>query len=178
MDVLAHAVYGATAFSRHGLAGGSLPRGGAPGRWYADRTIWAAALFGILPDVVSMWPSFAVHVVNGAEENYFRGVSDSTLTLYHYMHSFVIALPCCAIIAILRKPLFIPSLAWPLHVLMDAATHGTGKFQTRPFHPISDWGIEGINWWQYPAVFYGYWVALLIIWIALWTWRRRVALRR
>jgi len=169
MDILAHAIYGATVFSRKGLAGG---RQVTASRWFADRTVWAAALFGIVPDVISMWPAFAMYLWDGASGNYFAEVGGSTLIRYHYMHSLVIALPVCALMYWLRKPLFVSSLAWPLHVMMDAPTHGTGKFQTQPLYPLFDWNIPGINWWEVPAVFIGYWALLPVIWIGLWAWRR------
>lgn len=171
MDILAHAVYGATVFSQKGLAGGKRSQVGI--RWFSDGTVWAAALFGIVPDVISMWPALAIYIWDGMPGNYFAGVGGTTLILYHYMHSLVIALPVCALMYWWKKPYFVSSLAWPLHVMMDAATHGTGKFQTQPLYPLLDWKIPGINWWEVPAVFIGYWTVLPVIWVGLWAWRRR-----
>lgn len=172
MDIIAHAVYGATFFSRKGLAGGRNRVNPSRYGWFSDLTVWMAALFGILPDVISMWPAFAMHVWSGSPGNFFAHVDTTTLIVYRYTHSLVIALPCCALLGMIKKSWFLPTLAWPLHIIMDATTHGMGKFQTRPLHPLSDFTVPGINWWEYPSVFIGYWAALPIIWIGLWVWRR------
>lgn len=172
MDILSHAIYGATVCSRHGFAGGRRGYLNEGRRWYTDSTIWWAAFFGVWPDIVSMGPSFVAFFFSDMPGNYFSEVNETTLVLYRYIHSMVIALPCCTLVGCLRKSLFFPSLAWPLHIVVDATTHGTGKFQTIPFYPLFDWRIEGINWWEHPTIFFGYWAALPIIWLSLWMWRR------
>ncbi len=172
MDIIAHAVYGATVCSQKGLAGGRVSDNKR--RWYEDVTVYQAALFGVIPDVVSMWPSFLVFIWEGMPGgNFFAWAGGATLIWYHATHSLVVALPACLILGLFRRSLFLPSLAWPLHVIMDAPTHGIGKFQTQPFFPLLDWGVTGINWWEHPGVFAGYWIALPLIWVFIRFWRRR-----
>jgi len=170
MDVLAHALYGATVCSRTGLAGKS--KGAAGRRWTADWTVWCSAVFGILPDVLSLGPPMILHAFSGGG-NFFHAVEDPTLIAYRYMHSLLVALAAAGIVRWIWKPLFVPSLAWPLHVLMDSVTHGAGKFQTTLFYPLSSWGFDSIRWWQHPEIVLAYWLVLPAIWLGLWAWRRR-----
>ena len=174
MDLIAHAVYGATVCSQSGLAGGSkgsAVKGRSP--WIADRTVWLAALFGVLPDVVSMGLPFLLFRLTGAHGNFFRDLDANILVCYRYMHSLIVALAVSGLLVLVWKPLRVPSLAWPLHVLMDSVTHGAGKFQTPLFYPVSTWGLHGIRWWLHPGVMLTYWSLLPCIWLCLWTWRRR-----
>ena len=54
----------------------------------------------------------------------------------------------------------------------DALTHGATTFRTTLFYPLSDWGFNGIRWWQHPEVVMAYWLLLPAIWFSLWYWRR------
>jgi len=112
MDLLAHALYGATVCSRTGFAGGSkgAPRGaGRP--VITDWTAWTAALFGILPDIISMGPSFVAFWQGGMEGNFFRDLPDSAIVYYHYTHSLIVALAVSGVLWLVWKPLFVCSLA-------------------------------------------------------------------
>lgn len=175
MDLLAHALYGATVCSRSGIAGGvgegSISLAGR--RWTADWTVWCAALFGILPDVVSMGLPLLAFWQAGAQGNFFRGLGGGDMVCYHCMHSLIVALAVSGLLRLAWKSLFIPSLAWPLHVVMDSVTHGTGKFATTLFYPLSMWSLDGIRWWQHPEVVVAYWLLLPVIWLGLRIWRRQ-----
>jgi hypothetical protein len=176
MDLLAHAVYGATVCSRTGLAGGSKGSTGVAKRhWITDWTVWCATLFSILPDAVSMGTPLVSFWSAGMQGHFFRDIGDDAILRYRYMHSLIVALAASSILRLMWKPLFVPSLAWVLHVVMDALTHGTGKFQTTVFYPLSIWSFDGIRWWQHPEVVLAYWLLLPVIWYGLWTWRRRRA---
>ena len=90
MDTLAHALYGATFCSRTGLAGG---RQGmvAPRRSFSrDRTVWAAARFGVLPDMTSIGVSSIQMLIRGAPPS-FHDIPPYVFVLYHCTHSPVIA---------------------------------------------------------------------------------------
>jgi len=171
MDILAHALYGVTVCSRAGLAGGREGTRGA--RLWREPTAWWALAFGLLPDVVSMLIPFLLHAVSGADGNFFRHFDGGWLTVYRVMHSLVLSLAVAGLLRAWRPRLFAASLAWPLHVAMDAVSHNDGKFQTLLFYPFSDWGINGIAWWQHREFFFGYWIVLAATWAALFAWRRR-----
>lgn len=170
MDFLAHAAYGATAFSRSGLAGG---RAGASRPWVADGTVWCALLFGVLPDLVSLGPRILTFFLSGTEGNFFARIDRDTLASYRVMHSLVVSLAAAGLIRLVCSPLFLPSLAWPLHVAMDALTHGEGTFQTTVFYPLSSWGLDSIRWWEHPALIAGYWLIPVATWCGLALWRGR-----
>ena len=170
MDILAHALYGATLCSETGLAGGRS--GSTAPRWFRDRTLWWSLVFGVLPDGVSMWIPFTAYTIAGVERNYFLHYGGGWLTVYRAVHNLIVPLTVSAILFVLRRRLFVPSLAWTIHVVMDAVSHGAGKYQTLLFYPFSSWGIEGISWWRAPWFFAGYWLVLLAIWILIAVWRR------
>lgn len=170
MDLLAHALYGATACSRAGIAGG---RKGTRGRrLIADWTVWAAVLFGLLPDIVSMGVPFLASWRGEHVGYFFRDFGGGGIILYRWVHSLVVSLAFCGLLRLIHKPLFIPALAWPLHVVMDSLTHNVGKFRTTLFYPLSDWAYPGLPWWQHPWVMVAYWAVLPVTWVALWAWRR------
>jgi hypothetical protein len=174
MDILAHALYGATVCSRTGLAGGAAGAPGSAGhQWTRDWTVWVAALFGILPDIVALGPPLLAFVQAGMPGNFFRDVGGGDLVCYRYMHSLIVAFAVAGLLRLTWKPLFIPALAWPLHVAMDALTHGAGKFHTTIVYPFSTWGFDSIRWWQHPEIVLAYWLLLPVIWFSLRRWRRR-----
>lgn len=171
MDLLAHMAYGATLGSRTGFAGGRAGNGRRP--WIADRTVWIAALFGALPDVVSMGPAYLARHGAGDAGRFFTEFTGRDLVCYWTFHSLVVSLAVSALLWKFRPSLFAPSLAWALHVAMDALTHPAGKFRTPLFYPLSTWGIDGVRWWAHPALIAGYWLALPLLWYALHRGRRR-----
>ena len=170
VDILAHALYGVAVCSRTGLAGGRA--GSTAGRWYRDRTVWWAAAFGVLPDVLSMWVPFAVHAITGSPGSFFHYFGGTWLVVYRGAHSLVIALAVSGTLLAWRRSLFVPSLAWTLHVLLDAISHGGSRFLTPLFYPFSSWAIEGIAWWRTPWFFATYWAVLAVIGLTLALRRR------
>lgn len=176
MDVLAHGLYGITICSRKGVAGG---RKAIRERWYREPTVWWALLFGFMPDIVSMWAPFAVHALGGARDGvmggFFHHFEGGWLVVYRATHSLLIAGIASGLLFACRRSLFLPSLAWALHIVLDAVSHGEGKFQTLPIYPLSSWGINGIRWWCTPWFFAAYWLALPLIWLSLYMYRRRAA---
>ncbi|MBU4201016.1 MAG: hypothetical protein KKG09_06830 [Verrucomicrobia bacterium] len=173
MDILAHALYSATLFSRTGLAGGARGPIDAAGRTRSfDWTIWAAFGFGLLPDALSIGIAILTAAVKGHLFT-FTGIPAFTFELYHWSHSLVAAGAVSILIRCLWKPLFLSSLAWPLHILMDMLTHGSGRFQTLLLFPISDVTLNGINWWQHPSVVLLYWCLLPVLWFGIHRCRRR-----
>ena len=126
-----------------------------------------------------MWIPLAINVLSGTTGNFFHNFSGTWLNVYHYMHSLLIALSFSALVFCVRRKIFVPSLAWTVHVLCDAATHGAGKFENMPFYPLSSWGVRGISFWQHLWVVLTYWALLAIIWVSIVIWRRRTsAVRR
>ena len=46
-----------------------------------------------------------------------------------------------------RRPV-IGMLGWLLHILIDVPTHSKAYYATKIFWPLSDWGFDGIPWWN------------------------------
>ncbi len=176
MDLLTHAMYGATVCSRTGLAGGQ--KGSGRRFWFSDPTVWWAILFSLGPDMVSMWIPFALHGLSGQGGNPFYLFGGAWLTVYRFAHSLVTAAVISAGVLALKRSLFVPSLAWTLHILIDAVSHGSGKFHTLPFYPFSNWGFKGMNWWENPWLLKAAWTILPAIWLALVLWRRGAGIGR
>lgn len=168
MDLLAHALYGSTICSKSGLAGG---RKGSGLGFVTDWTFWYAGAFGIMPDIISMGVPFVLFWLNGTPGHFFGNFDENGITLYRYMHSMIIAAVVVLILRLIYKPLFVPSLAWPVHVLLDSLTHNLGKFRTTLFYPITDWAFEGMAWWRYNEVVMAYWIILPIMWSGIVIWR-------
>jgi len=176
MDLLAHILYGATVCSRSGLAGGRTGAVDSTGRrvgWARDRTVWAAAGFGLLPDLAAMGLPFLWWWVTRSDGNFFHRFDGAGIEIYRYCHSLIVAGLGCLFIGWRRRRLAAPALAYPLHLLMDAISHGLGKFQTTLFYPLTDWGYDGIRWWEHFGFFVAYWGVLPALWLGLWAWRRR-----
>lgn len=188
MDILAHAFYGATLCSRTGLAGlfrqkdNKVPQSQAAepspaGRKLnrVDWTLLGAAFFGVFPDIVSLAVPSLPYWLNGTPHEFFSNMDPNIIILYRYMHSLVVAVIAVVLLRLIWKPLFIPSLAWILHVLIDSLMHGPGVFQTTLFYPLSEWGFNSIRWWEHPRLVLAYWLLLPVIWlfIALLRWRNR-----
>ncbi len=171
MDILAHALYGATLFSRTGLAGGRRGAAVPGGSYWSDWTVWAAAGFGVLPDMASIGVSFTQMLVRGAPLS-FHGIPPFVFVLYHCTHSLMVAGLVVLVLRAIARPLSLPALAWPVHIVMDSVSHGTGRWQTLLFYPASDWHFDGLNWWQHPGLMLLYWGLLPVLWIGIYLARR------
>jgi len=171
MDLFAHACYGAVLCSRSGLAGG---RKGRPGRkWYRDGSLWLAVFFGLLPDIVSMWIPYITTAGWADAGRFFGSYDGGWLEVYRWVHSLIPAVIFCGLLGILCRRLFVVSLAWPVHILCDAVSHGAGKFGTMIFYPLSRFQIDGIPFWRHGWFMVAYWAVLaaLVIFIILWRHR-------
>lgn len=173
MDTLAHALYGATFFSRIGLVGGFIKRAGSADKLLTmDWTIFAAAGFAVLPDLASIGIYFLNLILNSQSPT-FHHLPRYVFDLYNATHSLLVAALVCLILWKIWKSLFIPSLAWIFHIVLDIVTHGHGRFQTPFLYPLSNYAFDGLNWWQNPWVVAAYWGALPLLWALIYFQRRR-----
>jgi hypothetical protein len=169
VDTLGHALYGATLFSRTGLAGGRA--GGEATRRRFDWTVWAAAGFSVWPDLASIGVTFTRMILSGSAPS-FHLIPAYVFALYDLTHSLIVAGLFLLLLRVVARPVAVPALAWPLHVLMDMFTHGDGRWQTPVLYPLSRWHFDGINWWEHPRFVLLYWGLLPLIWLAVHFWRR------
>ena len=167
MDTLAHGVFGALLCSRTGLPGvlrGPVDSHGR--RLFTDWTFWTAFFFGIFPDVASLGVHFSLDWISGNGVRW-QGIPDFIFILYDITHSLAGMAVCIGLLLWWKPRLWLPVLAWPVHVLMDVPTHGHGRFMTPLFWPFSDWGFAGWNWWQFKGIFYGIWITAGILSLAV-----------
>jgi hypothetical protein len=173
LDFLAHGLYGATLCSRTGLAGGRRGAPAARGFFALDWTVWAAAGFGVMPDVASIGVSFAQMIIRGHAPS-FHDLPPHVFGLYHCTHSLVIAAFVLLLLRAFARPLAVPALAWPVHIAMDSVSHGDGRWQTLMLYPLSNWHFHGVNWWQHAGMMQLYWGILPVLWLGIHLWRRGV----
>jgi hypothetical protein len=175
VDTLFHGVIGAALCSRPGLAGGRRgPVDRIGRRQWVDWTLWAALFFGLVPDLASLGIHFAADLFTGNGIRW-HGIPDFIFVLYNITHSLLGMAIGYGLLVGWKRALWLPALAWPLHVLTDVPTHGDGRFITPLFWPFSEAGFAGWSWWQHPAIFYGGWILAgglwLLVLILRLTWR-------
>ena len=167
MDTLLHGVVGAALCSRTGLAGGRRGPVDAQGRRaFVDWTLWAAFFFGIFPDLASLGIHFMMDAFSGNGVRW-HGIPGFVFFLYDVTHSLLGIAVCCGLLVAWKRALWLPALAWPLHVLTDVPTHGDGRFITPIFWPFSDWGFAGWSRWLHPPLFYGGWFVAGVSWLVV-----------
>ncbi|MCO5043843.1 MAG: hypothetical protein M9935_00990 [Kiritimatiellae bacterium] len=162
MDTLFHGVLGAAACSNVGLPG-ALSKRGCDRRWFAEWTLWAAFFFGVFPDIASLGIHFATNFFAGNGVRW-TGIPDFVFFLYRVTHSLLGIALGYSLLVLWKRALWLPALAWPLHVAVDLPTHGDGVFRTPIFWPFSSAGFVGWSWWQHPRLFYSAWVFAIGLW--------------
>lgn len=173
MDILAHGLYSVVLCGKMRASSAN-----ASPCFRVDRqSAMAAVAFGLLPDIVSMGPAFLGHIVMPAGEHFFAAYGGRGLVVYRLTHSLIVSLGCAGLVWLFRRPLFLPSLAWPLHVICDMFTHSASKFRTTIFYPLSSWGFDGPRWWEHPEVVAAYWGILGFLWLARMRLTRHISSR-
>ncbi len=177
MDTLLHGVLGAVACSRTGLPGGHRgPVDDHGERRLTDWTLWAAFFFGIFPDIASLGIHFATDFFTSGSLRW-HGIPNFVLVLYNITHSLLGIGIGYALLVAWKRVLWLPALAWPLHVLVDIPTHGSGRFMTPIFWPFTDAGFPGWSWWIFPWVFWGGWIVAGALWLLVvvlrLSWRKK-----
>ncbi len=152
MDIISHGLWGGIAFGQRKKS------------YY-----FLALFFGMAPDLFS-FGIFTVLVWLGIEQgvNWSAGVPPMSAipnyvhVLYNLTHSLVVASAVILFIYLLKKKVFWPLLAWPLHIFFDIFSHSTDFFPTPFLWPIKNYYINGIAW-STPWVFVSNWLLLLLI---------------
>ncbi|MFA7231011.1 MAG: hypothetical protein WC071_07045 [Victivallaceae bacterium] len=162
MDTFAHAAAGAILFSRPGYAG-LLSGESASGknRWF-DWTVPTAALFGMLPDLLSFSYVVFKHIFNGGRgKPPMEAIPDWVFSAYNMTHSLFLVAFLVIMLLLINRHLGIAALAWPFHVLCDIPTHSKAYFPTPFLYPFSSFTVDGISFMR-PYIFFPYWSFLLI----------------
>ena len=128
--------------------------------------LWAAFFFGVLPDLASLGIHFSMDLVAG-DGMKWGDIPDFVFALYDVTHSLAGMAACIGLLVAWKRALWLPALAWPLHVLTDVPTHGSGPFMTPILWPFSDWAFAGWSWWLHPWMFYGSWILAAGLWLGV-----------
>lgn len=137
MDILSHGLWGAIAFGRRNR-----------------RAFWQAFFFGIAPDFFSFglffiqrlfeWESSGVVFKAGPPDPAM--IPEYVSSLYNITHSLVVFLVVFAVVYAITRRVFIPMLAWPLHILFDIPVHSTAFFPTPYLWPFATPFVNGYSW--------------------------------
>jgi len=170
MDTFAHAAAGILLCSKTGLPGGFTGPVGPDGhRRRLDMTLFAAAAFGTLPDLCSFAIPLVMRVWHGMPlgKPELHEIPAFVFVNYQLTHSLVIAAIVLLLLWKFYRPLLLPALAWPLHILCDIPTHGKSYFATPFLYPISDYSFDGWGFASHFGIVYGYWAVLLLLMVAV-----------
>lgn len=171
MDTLAHVTIGVLCCSRSGFPGGHHGAVNPDNtRKRFDWTAWAAAGFALIPDMSSFGAFMIQRLATGA----FTPGKPPVETLpqyvfnnYNLTHSLVIALAVGIVIRLAWKPLFLPFLAWPLHILCDIPLHSREYFPTPFLYPLSDFTFDAWSFGEHRWLIPLYWLIIGIAFLHL-----------
>ncbi len=154
MDIIAHGLWGGVAVGRQ-----------------KKTDYWLAVFFGLAPDLFSFGIlTVLVWLGLAAQIDWSQGVPPMSAIpvyvhwLYNLTHSLVVVGVVIFVLYLSIKKIFLPLLAWPLHIIFDIFTHGLDFFPTPFLWPFSTPYFAGIAW-STPWVFMANWTLLLTVYI-------------
>ncbi len=157
MDIFAHGLWSAAAARGVNL---KEERRAIPVAW--------AAFWGVFPDLFAFTYPFIRAVVerisgvHGARPDFALASK-----LYHISHSLIVFSAVIGAVWLVRRRLWLPMLAWPLHVLCDIPSHTRRFFPTPFLWPLSHYEFSGISWGNPWFMLVNY-TALGITYYVLW----------
>lgn len=161
MDILAHGVY-SIALNKT-----------ADRKVTTKREILTAFLWGIMPDVVAMGPSFLVALSIGSLDHHaLWNEYDISGMLYPLTHSLVIFLTIFLAIFLITRKWYLPMLGWGLHILFDIPFHTQAFYPTPFLFPISSYTFPFGFLWRTPEVWISLWIGG-IVWLAWAFYKKR-----
>ncbi len=117
--------------------------------YFKRKERWLAALFGVLPDILSFGPFFIVNLLFqglkfGKPE--VSSIPPYIFTIYNLTHSLIIFLFVFCLVFLLTKKVHYFLGGWLLHILIDIPTHTKEFFPTPFLWPISDFKVSIFSW--------------------------------
>ncbi len=111
--------------------------------------LWIPIAFAAIPDVFS-WGMYLFHrILTGKfkfEKPNLQAVPRWVWSLYGISHSIFVSGSMFLVISIMVGKVYIPSLAWLVHILFDIPTHSRQFLPTPFLWPISKWKFPGFSW--------------------------------
>jgi hypothetical protein len=143
------------------------------------RVPWAV-FWGVFPDLLAFGPPlaaglwlWAVGAAVPAHGRLHRHV-DLGIPLYSTGHSLVIFAAVFVLASLAARRPIISMLGWLLHILIDIPTHSHRYYATRFLWPFSNYGFDGMPWWN-PWMMAATYAGLVVVYLLLW---RKGFLRR
>ncbi|MBU1148930.1 metal-dependent hydrolase [Patescibacteria group bacterium] len=154
MDIISHAVWGATIIRE-------------------QPQVWWAALFGALPD---FWASIPVLLY--LKKNKWRKFNNKEiwaeakknsmyLTFDYISHSLFTASVFAYIVFQFFPSYWYITIPYFVHIVLDVFVH-RGKWGVRLFYPLSNWHINGVNWWETKWISAVNWTVLIAVNLIIW----------
>ena len=163
MDIFAHGLWAGAAAAVGNRAGAKVRV-----RWFIWWGVFPDVLAFGLPALVGLW----LRVAGGAgyEGTMHGGRLPHVhlgLPLYQIGHSLVVFAVVFGVSAIVARRPVVGLLGWPLHIVIDMATHSHRYYATRFLWPLSDYGFDGIPWWT-PWFHWCTYGALAVVYLLFW----------
>jgi hypothetical protein len=172
MDILAHGLWTNVMFR------------GLPPTRQSKKAIWWGILFGVLPDLISFSPIFAVLFFNllTGKQRFASWPPDETMKVfryaaksYNYTHSFVTWTVILLIAWVILRKFPWPILGAFLHIIIDLFTHP--NFYRTPFlYPLSHIHNPYAISWADPVFMIINYTAIALVYIfVIPYWKRKFA---
>jgi hypothetical protein len=161
MDIVSHGLWGGVAFGQK-----------------HKKSFWIAFAFGVAPDLFSFGIFFVQRIFMGGLDFSHHGPPELSSipayvdTLYNITHSLVVFAVVFGVVSLLLKRPVIEMLAWPLHIVLDTATHSSAFFPTPFLWPISDFHVDGTSW-GHPLIFFPNLALLFVAYIWFYYSKRK-----
>lgn len=164
MDVLAHALWtNAVFYTKYARE---------------KRQRYMAALFGVLPDLVSFIPLSAYllfHTDQFSPRLFAKPIWEYRWAAYsyHFTHSLVIFVFAFLVVLMIRKgKVYWPMLGWGLHIVIDIFTH-KDVFETPFLFPLSHYTNHYAVPWSHPLFMLINYAVLGLVYVYIFYWRKR-----
>ncbi|HIJ99017.1 TPA: hypothetical protein H1005_03660 [archaeon] len=118
--------------------------------------LWIPLLFVSIPDSTSWGVWFVQIIVTGKFRKTFKNFRKRppdfsklpkwVWTLYGASHSIFSFAVVFGTLSLITGKIFIPVLAWLVHILLDLPTHSREFLGTPFLWPLSDWKFPGFTW--------------------------------
>ncbi len=135
--------------------------------------LWLPLLFGAIPDI-SSWGILFIHLLAKGKLKStfmkrdwkhpdFSDLPKWIWTLYGATHSIFSFAAIFAILSLATGNIFVPALAWGMHILFDLPTHSREVLGTPFLWPVSDWKFPGFSWGRLWFVLLNYGAIITLI---------------
>jgi len=143
--------------------------------FHSQTPLWIPILFGAIPDATSWGIFFFQMIASGKlrstwkearhyERSDFLKMPQWLSTLYGASHSIFSFAVVFGILTFITGEIFVPALAWGMHILFDIFTHSREFLGTPFLWPVSDWKFPGFSWGRWWFIVINWATIIFLIW--------------